>query len=65
MSQKTVPTERLISEGTARLIARATTSRSLDSAALTERVVGRLQPPHLRWGELREIEFTVRELPVP
>ncbi len=27
-----------------------------------QRVVGRLQPPQLRRGELREIEFAVREL---
>jgi RNA polymerase sigma-70 factor len=38
MSQKTAPTERLILEGTARLIARAADSRSLDADALTERV---------------------------
>ena len=43
MSQKTAPTERLIIEGTERLIARATASRSLDSAALTGRVRAALE----------------------
>jgi RNA polymerase sigma-70 factor (ECF subfamily) len=38
VSQKTAPTEQLIAEGTARLLARATDSRSLDVAALTGRV---------------------------
>lgn len=38
MSQKTAITEKLIAEGTARLIARATDSRSLDVAALLARV---------------------------
>ena len=43
MSQKTEPTERLIIEGTARLIARATASRSLDPAALVQRVRAALE----------------------
>jgi RNA polymerase sigma-70 factor, ECF subfamily len=38
VSQKTAPIERLVVEGTARLIARATDSRSLDPGALTGRV---------------------------
>ena len=43
MSQKTAPTEQLIAEGTARLIARATASRSLDVAALLARVRAALE----------------------
>ncbi|MGB7922217.1 MAG: sigma-70 family RNA polymerase sigma factor [Pyrinomonadaceae bacterium] len=38
MSQTTAPTERLIEEGAARLIARAADSRLLDSAALVRRI---------------------------
>jgi hypothetical protein len=31
-----------------------------------QRIIGRLEPPHLRCSELREIEFAIRELtPVP
>lgn len=43
MSQEIAPTERLILEGTARLIARAADSRRLDAAALTERVRAALE----------------------
>ena len=43
MSQKTAPTERLIIEGTARLIARAEDSRSLDPGALIQRVRAALE----------------------
>jgi RNA polymerase sigma-70 factor, ECF subfamily len=43
VSQKTALTEQLIAEGTARLIARATVSRSLDVAALLARVRAALE----------------------
>jgi RNA polymerase sigma-70 factor (ECF subfamily) len=43
VSQKTAPTEQLIAEGTARLIARAIDSRSLDVTALLARVRAALE----------------------
>lgn len=43
MSQKTAPTERLVVEGTARLIARAADARSLDPGALAPRVRAALE----------------------
>lgn len=34
----------------------------IDTADGPLRLAGRLQPPHLRLGELRDVEFTIREL---